>query len=119
MVDERPTPLVPAVPTLYSLSKLVEGQAPWHILEARRWLQELRHIAVVALHHAEQVLRGLVFVRENEHAAATRMRDAMIKPCGDVGAATLLSAFQDDRPDLADRRPLFLELGVGCTAALC
>ena len=54
---ERPTPLVPAVPTLYPLSSLSKDSS---LAFSKRvdGFSEARHVGVVALHHAEQVLRS-------------------------------------------------------------
>ena len=63
-----------------------------------------------AIDHREQVVGSVLLVREDEAAAAERMRGAPVEPAGDVGADPLLAALQHQRAILAGQRLLLFQL---------
>jgi hypothetical protein len=65
-------------------------------------------VLVIAVGHLEQVLRGLVLVRQDERAHALGMSDPPVDAAFHVGAEALLTALEADDPDLAGLRELLL-----------
>lgn len=62
--------------------------------------------------HLEQIAGGGVFVGEDVDTEAVGVSDLMIEARTDIGAAALLSAFEDEGSNPADALLLFLESGV-------
>lgn len=67
---------------------------------------------VIPLHHAEQVVRGFLLMRQDEGLKAPVHRGFVIKPPGYVGAEALLAAFEQQRPDLPGSLALALKPGM-------
>src|SRR5215475_3873876 len=75
---------------------------------AGRW--PLNTMVVKAGHDLEQILRGLILMRQDKNAQAPVAADTVIETAGDVGRAPLLAALEDQGPHLSGRGPLRFEL---------
>lgn len=61
---------------------------------------------MIAVNNLEQVLRGLVFMRENEAPKAIIVRRLVVEAPRNVSRAALLPALEDQSADLADLNAL-------------
>jgi hypothetical protein len=63
-------------------------------------------MVMIPVNHLEQVLRGLILMRQDETPQAFCVRSPVIETPSNVSRAALLPALQDQRSDLAGFGPL-------------
>jgi hypothetical protein len=69
-------------------------------------------VLVIPVGQLEQVVAGLLFVRQDEGTHALAVGDAPVKASLDVGGTSLLPALEDDRAHAAGGCALLLDLRV-------